>query len=77
MYVLHAFVCVCVIRQHNKCFTHAMAVHTPHTVWDNVYGFNMAPIKKLAMVEPLVDVVDSQTIVSGADKLVVRVCCEG
>lgn len=30
MYVLHAFVCVCVIRQH-MWFTHAMVVHTRHT----------------------------------------------
>jgi len=30
--------------------------------WDNVYGFNMSSIKKLAMQEPLVDVVESKQV---------------
>jgi hypothetical protein len=30
--------------------------------WDNVYGFNMSAIKRLAMEEPLVDVVDREQI---------------
>jgi len=32
--------------------------------WDNVYGFNMAAIKKLAMQEPLVDVVEQHMIIT-------------
>jgi protein arginine N-methyltransferase 1 len=32
--------------------------------WDNVYGFNMSTIKKIAMTEPLVDTVDPKTIIS-------------
>jgi predicted RNA methylase len=32
--------------------------------WDNVYGFNMSCIKKMALQEPLVDVVDPKVIVS-------------
>jgi len=32
--------------------------------WDNVYGFNMSCIKSVAYKEPLVDVVESKTIVS-------------
>jgi protein arginine N-methyltransferase 1 len=34
--------------------------------WDNVYGFNMSCIKKMALQEPLVDVVDPQSIISDA-----------
>jgi protein arginine N-methyltransferase 1 len=32
--------------------------------WDNVYGFNMSSIRKVAITEPLVDVVDPNQIVS-------------
>jgi protein arginine N-methyltransferase 1 len=32
--------------------------------WDNVYGFDMTPIKRLAMLEPLVDVCDSKQIMT-------------
>ena len=32
--------------------------------WDNVYGFNMSTIKKIAMTEPLVDTVDPKSIIS-------------
>lgn len=32
--------------------------------WDNVYGFNMSSIRKTAITEPLVDVVDPNQIVS-------------
>jgi protein arginine N-methyltransferase 1 len=32
--------------------------------WDDVYGFNMAPIKSMAMLEPLVDTVEADSIVS-------------
>jgi protein arginine N-methyltransferase 1 len=32
--------------------------------WDNVYGFDMSAIKKMALVEPLVDVVESDQVVS-------------
>lgn len=28
--------------------------------WDNVYGYDMSCIKKLAIQEPLVDIVDSE-----------------
>lgn len=34
--------------------------------WDDVYGFNMSSIRKVAITEPLVDVVDSKQIVSNA-----------
>lgn len=33
--------------------------------WDNVYGFNMSCIKKLAMQEPLIDVVDAKQVMTG------------
>merc|ERR1711962_1009037 len=32
--------------------------------WDNVYGFNMSSIRKVALSEPLVDVVDRNQIVT-------------
>ena len=32
--------------------------------WDNVYGFNMSTIKKMAMTEPLVDTVDPKNLIS-------------
>lgn len=34
--------------------------------WDNVYGFNMSPIRKIAVSEPLVDVVDPKQVVTNA-----------
>jgi len=38
--------------------------------WDNVYGFNMSCIKKLAISEPLVDVVDSKQVMTGSGRLI-------
>ncbi|CAD6193905.1 unnamed protein product [Caenorhabditis auriculariae] len=32
--------------------------------WDNVYGFNMSAIRKVAVTEPLVDVVDNAQVVT-------------
>jgi len=37
--------------------------------WDDVYGFNMACIKELALLEPLVDVCDPEQIMSNAAKI--------
>ena len=34
--------------------------------WDDVYGFDMSPIKEIAMKEPVVDVVEAKSIVSNA-----------
>lgn len=34
--------------------------------WDNVYGFNMTCIRKVAISEPLVDVVDPKQVVTNA-----------
>lgn len=33
-------------------------------VWDNVYGFNMSCIREVAMMEPLVDTVEGDQVVS-------------
>lgn len=30
--------------------------------WDNVYGFDMSPIRKVAVSEPMVDVVDPKQV---------------
>ena len=35
--------------------------------WDNVYGFDMSTIKKMALAEPLVDIVDSKAIISSIE----------
>lgn len=37
--------------------------------WDNVYGFDMSCIKKMAISEPLVDVVDSKQVMTGSGRL--------
>ena len=34
--------------------------------WDNVYGFDMSCIRKVAISEPLVDVVDPKQVVSNS-----------
>jgi len=34
--------------------------------WNNVYGFDMTPIQKIALQEPVVDIVDSKAVVSDA-----------
>ena len=39
--------------------------------WDSVYGFNMSTIRKVALKEPLVDVVESQQIVT--DSVLIKV----
>ena len=38
--------------------------------WDNVYGFDMSCIKKLATVEPLVDMVNPDQIVTDFSEMV-------
>lgn len=40
--------------------------------WDNVYGFNMSSIRRVAITEPLVDVVDSGQLVTSNYLLKVR-----
>lgn len=42
------------------------------TGWDNVYGFDMSTIRKVAITEPLVDVVDPKQVVTNA--CLVKVC---
>jgi len=37
--------------------------------WDDVYGFNMSSIKKVAISEPLVDVVDPKQVVTNSQML--------
>lgn len=39
------------------------------SVWNNVYGFDMSCIKKLSMMEPLVDTVDQKQIVTKSQLL--------
>ncbi|PPS17027.1 hypothetical protein GOBAR_AA03545 [Gossypium barbadense] len=44
-------------------------LHHLATVWNNVYGFDMSCIKKQAMMEPLVDTVDQNQIVTNSHLL--------
>ena len=39
--------------------------------WDSVYGFNMSSIRKVALKEPLVDVVEPHQIVT--DSVLIKV----
>jgi len=39
------------------------------SVWNNVYGFDMTCIRKQAMLEPLVDTVDQNQIVTNCQLL--------
>ena len=41
--------------------------------WDNVYGFDMSCIRKVALTEPLVDVVEAKQVVSNSCVVKVRV----
>eukprot|EP00898_Chlorokybus_atmophyticus_P001905 jgi/Chlat1/2715/Chrsp180S02865 len=43
--------------------------HEKIDFWDNVYGFDMRAIKKTAMIEPLVDVVDADQIVTASSPI--------
>jgi hypothetical protein len=40
--------------------------------WDNVYGFDMSCIRRVAVSEPLVDVVDPKQVVTNS--CLVKVC---
>ncbi|VDN47109.1 unnamed protein product [Gongylonema pulchrum] len=40
--------------------------------WDNVYGFNMSSIRRVAIAEPLVDVVDHAQVVTNNYLISVR-----
>lgn len=44
--------------------------------WDNVYGFDMSPIRKVAISEPLVDVVDPKQVVTSS-AMIKEVSCLG
>ncbi|RYG52096.1 hypothetical protein EON66_10095, partial [archaeon] len=41
-------------------------------VWNNVYGYDMTCIKRMAMLEPLVDTVNGDALVSNAVPFLVR-----
>jgi len=44
----------------------AQVKHDRIDFWDDVYGFDMSPIKELALTEPVVDVVDAKAVVSNS-----------
>ena len=41
--------------------------------WDNVYGFDMSCVRKVAITEPLVDVVEPKQVVTNSCMIKVRV----
>lgn len=41
-----------------------LVTNTVKIVWNNVYGFNFAPLQKTALAEPLVDTVEMKAIVT-------------
>ena len=43
-----------------------------HLVWENVYGFNMKSIQRVALQEPLVDLVEARQVTTGP--CLVKVC---
>ena len=47
------------------------ARHAPSQIdfWDNVYGFDMSCIKKVALLEPLVDTVEETAVISSRSEL--------
>jgi len=47
----------------------AQVKHERIDFWDNVYGFDMSPIKEIAYREPVVDIVDPKTIVSSSEPI--------
>ena len=51
-------------RAHATSSHHSTNPSDHPAVWDDVYGFDMSCIKKLAMLEPLVDVVEAKNVVS-------------
>ncbi len=42
--------------------------------WENVYGFDMTCIRNVAMMEPLVDIVDPKQVVTNTCLIKVPVC---
>ncbi|KIH52190.1 methyltransferase domain protein [Ancylostoma duodenale] len=52
------FLCAIEDRQYKEDKIHC------NSMWDNVYGFNMSAIRKVAITEPLVDVVDNAQVVT-------------
>lgn len=45
-------------------FSRSTVSHLGLFRWDNVYGFNMSSIRRVAITEPLVDVVDHGQVVT-------------
>lgn len=58
----------------DKCTMHVAAIedadykHEKLTFWDNIYGFNMSCITPATVIEPLVDTINSNAIVSTVSK---------
>lgn len=49
-----------------KCWFRSFCRQEKIDFWDDVYGFDMSCIKSQAMMEPLVDNVDPEQVVTGA-----------
>jgi len=47
----------------------AQVKHDRIDFWDNVYGFDMTPLKEIALTEPVVDVVDANHVLSDSQPI--------
>ena len=47
----------------------AQVKHERIDFWDNVYGFDMTPLKEIALTEPVVDVVDANHVLSDSQPI--------
>ncbi|KAF6138194.1 hypothetical protein GIB67_011034 [Kingdonia uniflora] len=60
----------------SQIFPFSPSVPPVNVVWDNVYGFDMSCIKKQSMMEPLVDTVDQNQIVTNCQLLKTMDICK-
>jgi hypothetical protein len=44
--------------------------------WEKVYGFNMSALRRVAISEPLVDVVEPKQVITNTCLLKVRIVCQ-
>lgn len=55
---------------YTRLFSFIHCVFNPtNAVWNNVYGFDMSCIRKQSIMEPLVDTVDQNQIVTSCELL--------
>jgi protein arginine N-methyltransferase 1 len=58
-----------------KCLSYRLVVVSQCLDWNNVYGFDFSCIQAMAYREPLVDSVNSDSVVTTASKILVMFHC--